>query len=368
MILNRRQFAGTLGLTALGLIAKVGTAMGAGRPAMKRRLKRSTAAGTAIDLSFVNPQLRSYARAYIEQSQKDGSNPLTLQYILKGQAEDAAAKVVFKKHPPVVRKWIPVPGGAPDVAAYLINIEPGASRPAIIHTHGGGFVLLSAKDYVPMAQGWAAELDCFVATVEYRLAPETRYAGSIEDNYAVLRWVYRHAHELGVDPARIAVMGESAGGGHAALLALTARDRGEVPVLFQALIYPMLDDRTGSTRQPPKNEGRIIWTAQDNRVGWQAFLGQRPGTASVPAAAVPARRKDLAGLPPAFIGVGSIDLFCNEDMHYARRLAAAGIETELSLMPGAYHGFDLIAPQTELARSFVATKMRALRRAFDGDL
>lgn len=355
MILNRRQFAETLGLAALGMLG--GT--GAVRASVEPR------GASQIDLSFVNPQLRSYAKAYVEEH---GSELLTPQLIREYQAEEAAERFAFRKDVPVVRKEIPVPGGAPDVAAYLINIKPGASRPAIIHTHGGGFVLLSAKRYVPMAQGWAAELDCFVATVEYRLAPETRYTGSIEDNYSVLRWVYQHAHELGVDPARIAVMGESAGGGHAALLALTARDRGEVPVAFQALIYPMLDDRTGSSRQPPNDEGRIIWTARDNRIGWEAFLGQKPGTADVPAAAVPARRKDLAGLPPAFIGVGSIDLFCEEDMLYAQRLAAAGIETELAVVPGAFHGFDLIAGPTELAQSFVATKMRALKRAFRGDL
>jgi acetyl esterase/lipase len=358
LILNRREFVGGLGLTAFSVFRSSGAAWAS--------VDRSAAA--EIDLSFVNPELRSYARAYIEHSEKDGSEPLTLNFIRKYQKEEAAEKIAFKATVPVAKKWIPVPGGAPDVAAYLINVKPGASRPAIIHTHGGGFVLLSARDYVPLAQGWTADLDCFVATVEYRLAPETRYAGSIEDNYSVLRWVYRHAHELGIDPARIAVMGESAGGGHAALLALTARDRGEVPVAFQALVYPMLDDRTGSSRQPPKNEGSIIWTAPDNRVAWEAFLGQKPGTANVPAAAVPARREDLAGLPPAFIGVGSIDLFCDEDMRYAQRLAAAGVATELSVAPGAFHGFDLIAPSTEIARSFVATKMQALRRAFSGNL
>jgi acetyl esterase/lipase len=358
LILNRRQFAGALGLTALGMLGKTGAASASA--------DRSAAAG--IDLSFVNPQLRSYARAYIEHGESDGSEPLTLDFIRRYQRKEAAEKVAFKTTVPVVKKWIRVPGGAPDVAAYLVNVKPGASRPGIIHTHGGGFVLLSARDYVPSAQDWATELDCFVATVEYRLAPETRYAGSIEDNYSVLQWVYRHAHELGVDPARIAVMGESAGGGHAALLALTARDRGEVPVAFQALIYPMLDDRTGSSRQPPGNEGRIIWTAPDNRVAWEAFLGQKPGTPNVPAAAVPARREDLAGLPPAFIGVGSIDLFCEEDMRYAERLAAAGVATELNVAPAAFHGFDLLAPSTEISRSFVGAKMQALRRAFSGNL
>jgi acetyl esterase/lipase len=358
LILNRRQFASGLGLTALSVLGKTGAGWASVNP--------SATAG--IDLSFVNPELRPYAKAYIEHAEKDGSEPLTLDFIRRYQREDAAEKVAFKATVPVAKKWIPVPGGAPDVAAYLVNVKPGASRPGIIHTHGGGFVLLSAKDYVPSAQDWAAELDCFVATVEYRLAPETRYTGSIEDNYSVLRWVHRHAHELGVDPARIIVMGESAGGGHAALLALTARDRGEVPVAFQALIYPMLDDRTGSSRQPPGNEGRIIWTAQDNVVAWEAFLGQRPGTPNVPAAAVPARRDDLAGLPPTFIGVGSIDLFCEEDIRYAERLAAAGVATELSLAPGAFHGFDLLAESTEIARSFVATKMQALRRAFNGNL
>ena len=353
-LMNRRQFTNTLGLTALSMFGGTGAACASAGP---RR-----AAG--IDLSFVNSELRPYARKYIE---KTGGGPLTLKFIYKYQREEAAEKIAFKSNVPVVKKLIPVPGGAPDVLTYLINSKPGASRPGIIHTHGGGFVLGSAKEYVPAAQDWAAELDCFVATVEYRLAPETRYTGSIEDNYSALRWVYQHARELGVDPARIAVMGESAGGGHAALLALTARDRGEVPLAFQALIYPMLDDRTGSSRQPPNNEGRIIWTAQDNRLGWEAFLGQKPGTPNVPAAAVPARRRDLAGLPQAFIGVGSIDLFCDEDIRYAERLAAAGIETELSVIPGAFHGFDLIAGSTELVRSFVATKMQALKRAFSGE-
>ena len=155
----------------------------------------------------------------------------------------------------------------------------------------------------------------------------------------------------------------SAGGGHAALLAITARDRGEVPVAFQCLIYPMLDDRTGSTRQVPAPIGTIIWTAEDNRFGWRSFLGHEPGGSSVPSRAVPARQENFKGLPPAFIGVGSIDLFVQEDIAYARRLIDAAVPTQLVVMPGAFHGFDAIGSATRIGKSFNAMKVDALRRA-----
>jgi acetyl esterase/lipase len=177
-----------------------------------------------------------------------------------------------------------------------------------------------------------------------------------------LRWLHEHAEEIGVDPARVAVMGESAGGGHAALLALTARDRGQLPIAFQCLVYPMLDDRTGSTREVPSPIGTLLWTATSNQFGWRSFLGQEPGGSTVPAGAVPARVADLAGLPPAWIGVGSIDLFVDEDIEYARRLIAAGVPTELLVVPGAFHGFDGIAADTAVAKRFNAAKLDALRR------
>ena len=244
----------------------------------------------------------------------------------------------------------------------MINSKPGAKRPGILHTHGGGYVLGSAASGIRSLQDIAKELDCAIVTVDYRLAPETPYSGSIEDNYAGLRWLHEHAEELGVDPARVAVMGESAGGGHAALLALTARDRGQVPLAFQCLVYPMLDDRTGSTREVPSPIGTLLWTAASNRFGWRSFLGQEPGGPTAPSGAVPARVADLAGLPPAFIGVGSIDLFVDEDIEYARRLIAAGVPTELLVVPGAFHGFDGIAADTSVAKRFNAAKLDALRR------
>jgi acetyl esterase/lipase len=178
--------------------------------------------------------------------------------------------------------------------------------------------------------------------------------------------LYHNSEEVGVDPKRIAVMGESAGGGHAALLALTARDRGAIPIIFQVLIYPMLDDRTGTSVHPKSPIGSLMWTGDKNHFGWRSFLGREPGTRDVPSRAVPARYDRLSGLPPAFIGVGSIDLFVDEDVEFARRLIDAGVATELRVVPGAFHGFDGIAAETSLAKDFTSAKLAALRRAFGG--
>lgn len=267
---------------------------------------------------------------------------------------------------PHERRVIPVGKPHPDVPIYVINAKPGTNRPAILHTHGGGYVTGSAETSVKQMQELAAKLDCVIVTVEYRLAPETTFAGSIEDNYAGLKWLHANAASLGADPSRIAVMGESAGGGHAAILALVARDRGEVPVCFQCLIYPMLDDRTGITRKVQPWVGQLVWTPEQNRFGWESFLGARPGGSKAPKYAVPARMGDLKGLPPAFIGVGTLDLFCDEDIDYAQRLNNSGVPAELIVVPGAFHGFDGISLMMKrpLGTWFEDVKLKAMRRGF----
>lgn len=252
--------------------------------------------------------------------------------------------------------------GQPDVALYVINARPGGKRPAILHTHGGGMLTGTAKDEVRRLQLLAKQLDCVIVTVDYRLAPESTFEASIEDNYAGLRWLHTYAEELGADASRVALLGESAGGGHAAMLANIATDRAEFPVAFQCLIYPMLDDRTGSTRRVPGHIGRYAWTADWNRLGWECFLGMAPGGKNSPAIAVPSLRKDLRNLPPAFIGVGSVDLFVEENIEYASRLINAGVATELLVVPGGFHGFDIFATETAAARNFQRAKVSALRR------
>jgi acetyl esterase/lipase len=266
--------------------------------------------------------------------------------------------------PSVAERRVPGRNGSPDVKVFVINAKPGEHRPAVLHTHGGGYLLGSAASDVPRLQVMAQALDCVIVTVEYRLAPETPFPGSLEDNYAGLKWLHAEADSLGVDRSRIALAGESAGGGHAAMLAIAARDRGEVPVIFQSLVYPMLDDRTGSSRQVPPYIGTFIWTADFNRLGWKALLATEPGGPRAPTGAVPARIENLAGLPPAWIGTGSIDLFVDEDIEYARRLIDAGVRADLLVVAGAYHGFDILVPKASVSKNFTLSRFNALARAF----
>lgn len=308
----------------------------------------------------VDPELRSLVPALLSPA---AQSPLTRETL------DASRKLQFAPRPLPKPEWTrrSIPGlpGAPEVVVYIVAPPAGGMpRPAILHIHGGGYVAGSAQGSLRMAQEFVAALDCVVVVVDYRLAPETPFPGALDDNYAALKWLYGNADDLGVDRSRIAVMGESAGGGHAAMLAIAARDRGELPLLFQALIYPMLDDRTGSTRVVPPHIGTLTWTADKNRFGWTALLGVSAGSADVPAEAVPARVENLKGLPPTFIGVGSIDLFVQEDIEYAQRLIESGVRTELHVVPGAYHGFDIFVPKASVSRQFMSTLQGALARAF----
>ena len=268
--------------------------------------------------------------------------------------------------PQPVSRRIPGPQGAPDVALVHFDPTPGSkNRPAMLYIHGGGYVSGTASFFGNLLQKMAMECGGLVVSVDYRLAPETRFPGSLEDNYAALRWLHANSGSLGVDPSRIAIGGASAGGGHAAALAIVARDRKEVPIAFQLLIYPMLDDRTGSTHKVPPHIGTFVWTAENNVFGWTSLLGVPAGSTTVPAGSVPARVESLAGLPPAFIAVGSIDLFVEEDIDYAKRLIAAGVPTELLVLPGAYHGFDLLVPNASVTRRFNQAWLSAIRTRFN---
>ena len=334
-----------------------------GRGSAAQTSSATAAAGRPDPIEYVHPELRAALKLAIENYYSQFPSLTSASLHKYRQAAAEMAMPAFPS-PPVTERLIPGPKGAPRVRVYMVGNSPGAARPAVLHMHGGGYVAGTALRDLRDIQALSKALDCVVVSVEYRLAPETRFRGSLEDNYAALKWIYQHAHELGIDRDRIAVKGESAGGGHATALAMVARDRGEVPICMQVLIYPMLDDRTGSTRRLPRFIGYYTWTPPKNRFGWTSLLGRPAGSARVPQYSVPARVKDLRGLPPAFIGVGSIDLFVSEDVEYARRLIESGVRTQLTVVPGAYHGFCNFAPRASLSRQFTRTWRESLQRAF----
>lgn len=229
--------------------------------------------------------------------------------------------------------------------------------PALLWIHGGGYVIGSAAQDDVLCRRFASTLGVTVASVEYRLAPQHPYPAGLQDCYSALTWL---AGLPAVDSGRVAIGGASAGGGLAAALALLARDRGEVPLVAQLLVYPMLDDRSvGPQLDDP---GHRLWTQESNRFGWSAYLG-----GADPEVAVPARQQDLSGLPPAWVGVGTLDLFHDEDLVYARRLREAGVPCDVEVVHGAFHGFDGVAPKAAVSRAFFDSQCATLRRAFTGE-
>lgn len=259
-------------------------------------------------------------------------------------------------------KVIPGPGGPLEI--YWYDPAPGATnRPALLHIHGGGMVIGSAKSMQHGPAGTAAALGIPVASVEYRLAPEHPFPAPQEDCLAGLSWLAANAGELGVDPARIGILGESAGGGLAAATALMARDLGGPTLAAQFLVFPMLDHRTGSDACPWGNPatGEFVWTRTSNRFGWEALRGgyaiddARKGWFS------PSLTEDLSGLPQTWIGTGSLDLFVDENLDYARRLIAARVPVELHSYPGAIHAFQAIT-DGHLAKAFARDLLGAIAR------
>jgi acetyl esterase/lipase len=256
------------------------------------------------------------------------------------------------------------PETSPDtVTGFLYRPEKtpsGTALPAILWIHGGGTIAgLAAGDH-DYASSLARDLGVVVLNVDYRLAPEHPFPLPFEDCYTALLWLHENAKRLGIDTERIVVAGMSAGGLLAAAVAQRAADEG-VPVCFQALLYPMLDDRTVLFH--PMGRGSLVWTPEANRYAWEAYLRRVPGTDETRPYAVPARRPDLSGLAPAWIGVGDLDLFYTEDVEYASRLQASGVDCELYTVPGMYHAAEIKRPKTTAARAFTLSLHTAIRAA-----
>ena len=289
----------------------------------------------------------------------------TLDNIIRYRAEIARMSDGAIGFGPVPRvQAVPGHEGAPPVVLYIFDpVDAAAKRPGILHIHGGGMVLGSAK-ISSLSLGPIIEQTGAVAvSVEYRLAPETPFPGPLHDCYAGLQWMVAHSEELRIDPRRIIILGDSAGGGLAAAVALMARDLGEIHLAGQVLVYPMIDHRTGGPVDSWSSPvvGEFIWTRANNQFGWDCLRGNyRVGDARKGLFS-PSLAEDLALLPPTFISVGALDLFVHEDAEYARRLTAARVPVEFHMYPGAPHAFDLM-PAARVTLQANRDKMDAIRR------
>lgn len=236
----------------------------------------------------------------------------------------------------------------------------GKLRPVLFWIHGDGYILGSAKHEDKLCVRFVQALDMVVVAVEYRLAPKHPYLVPVEDCFAAFEWMHREAAALGIDPERVIVGGSSAGGGLAATLTLLIHDRKRPKPLLQLLVYPMLDDRnTGPDVARPYHR---VWDQESNVIGWSSYLGKEPGVSDVPAHAAAARREDLGGLPPTWIGVGTLDLFHDEDVAYADRLRKAGVPTTLEIVPGAFHGFDIVMATKPVSVQFFDAQVATIKK------
>ena len=237
--------------------------------------------------------------------------------------------------------------------------------PGLYWIHGGGMVLGGVDMNDAGCAAIASDLDVVVASVDYRLAPEFPYPTPLEDCYCGLVWFFEQGEAFGLDTARIAVGGASAGGCLAAGLALLARDRKQVSPCFQLLTFPMLDDRNETPSSFMIDDNRV-WNRDANMAGWSAYLDANNGADDVPCYAAPARATDLGGLPPAIITVGSLDIFLDEDIAYAQALLAAEVPCELHVYPGAFHGSSTLVPESDTSRRWRRDEKAALDRALNG--
>ncbi len=257
---------------------------------------------------------------------------------------------------------VQVPGldGDPDVLVRVYKPQSLPDEaPGLLWIHGGGMVLGSVGWDDDVCCPIAETHNCVVVSVDYRLAPEDPCPAQLNDCYAALNWFSENASSLGVSPERIAIGGASAGGGLAAGTALMARDNGGPNLIFQLLVFPMLDHRNETPSSYGTSDTRV-WNREANETAWAAYLGE---ATEVSPYASPSIANDLSGLPPAYINVGTLDIFLDEDIEYAQRLSQAGVPVELHVYPGAFHGSSGFVADSPLSIRWASDQTAALQAA-----
>jgi len=237
---------------------------------------------------------------------------------------------------------------------------PQKTQPAVMYFHGGGWVLGNIDTHDALCRRLAQAAGCTIVSVDYALAPEHPFPSGVEDSYGAMIWVLDNAEQLGLDSNRIAIGGASAGAGIAAGVTLMTRDRGGPLPMFQFLLYPMLDNLHATSSGKIKNHP--VWNRQTSLGAWEMYLNGTPGTGASPYAAA-SRAKDLSGLAPTYITVGTQDLFRDESIEYAQRLMAAGVSTQLEVFPGVFHAAENFVPEAKISQRMRSSYLNALSRA-----
>lgn len=286
---------------------------------------------------------------------------------LRAAAKKRQDELAASTTQPTASLIAPANGDQPAVPLYLYRSKNAPQlSPLIYFIHGGGYLMGNAKSKGARLMQLANELNATVASVEYRLASVAPFPADLNDAYNGLKYLFENAKSLGLDRRKVVVMGEGAGGGLAARLALYARDKGELSLAGQVLVYPMLDHRTGGADSiyDDKNTGEFVWTAAANVAGWTALRGGQAISEEQMPYFSPALAKNLRGLPQVFMVTGELDLFVHEDIDYANRLLANGVSTELLVIPNVFHSFDSVnenSPQTKL---YFKLRNEAIKRMF----
>ena len=307
----------------------------------------------------LDPELRDFLTLFpAELLTACGDDPPAARAMLDQLLEAMAAKLPTTDVS-IEERVIPGPGG--DLPIVIYQPPAPAPRPGMLMIHGGGYVVGTAREDIN-GPAFAEHAGCTVVSVEYRLAPEHTYQAAVADCFAGLNWMVDNAESLGVDSSRIAIGGASAGGGLSAGLALYNRDNNGPDLRLQLLIYPMLDD-THETPSGYEVTNPHTWNRDVSLKAWKMYLGDEHGTDSVSPYAAAARATDLGGLPPAYVCVGTQDLFRDEAIDYAQRLMAAGVPTELLVVPGMFHGAETFNPAAAVSQRLRMGYMDALKRA-----
>ncbi|MGG1573207.1 alpha/beta hydrolase [Fictibacillus sp. NRS-1165] len=303
----------------------------------------------------LNPELRSMFSAMPEMHYNDLET-------VRGSISEMLRESPVNESVSISDRYIPGPENTLDLRVRIYQPkEKTEGIPGLLWVHGGGYIIgvPEKNDYI--CQRFVLDINCVVVSVDYRLSPEHPFPAPAEDCYAGLKWFSEHSAELGVDPTRIGVAGQSAGGGLTASVSLMARDRNGPPIAFQMPLYPMIDNRNITPSSHEITDPRV-WNRESNILGWRAYLGENH-TGEVSPYAAPALAADFSGLPPTYTCVGDLDPFRDETIEYVAKLSQAGVPTEFHLYPGCFHGFEDLVPQAEISQRAEAQYVEAFKRA-----